>query len=95
MKLTTSTTLLMDQKKDAIIVFYQGKTALLPRGNAALKKLCDQWSTSSAFKGEAGQTVVLPTGKSIAAERLILAGLGDTKHFHNGLNTDSRPLLTH
>jgi leucyl aminopeptidase len=85
MKLTVSTTLLMNQKKDALIIFYQGKTALLPRGNSALKKLCDQLSASSAFKGEAGQTVVFPAGKPIAADRIILAGLGDARHFHNGL----------
>jgi leucyl aminopeptidase len=85
MKLTTSTALLTDQKKDAIIVFCQGDNVLLPRGNSTLKKLCDQWSSSSAFKGEAGQTAVFPTGNSISADRLILAGLGDAVHFHNGL----------
>jgi len=85
MKLSTSSALLIDQKKDALIVFYQGKNALLPRGNNALKKLCDQWTASSAFKGEAGQTAVFPAGQSIAAERVILAGLGELKHFHNGL----------
>ena len=85
MKLTTSSTLLIDQKKDALIIFYQEKTALLPRGNSALKKICDQCSATSAFKGEAGQTAVLPAGNSIAADRLILAGLGDAKHFHNGI----------
>jgi len=85
MKLTTSSALLIDQKKDALIVFYQGKTTLLPRGNTALKKCCDQWLASSAFKGDAGQTAIFPTGPSIAADRVILAGLGETKHFHNGL----------
>jgi leucyl aminopeptidase len=85
MKLTASAALPVDQKKDALIVFYQGKKALLPRGNTALKKLCDQYSASSAFKGEAGQTAIFPGGKSVAAQRLILAGIGDVKHFHNGL----------
>lgn len=85
MKLTTSTVSLIEQKKDALIVFYQGENNLLPSGNAALKKLCAQLSASSSFKGEAGQVAVLPTGKTISADRLILTGLGKTKHFHNGL----------
>ena len=85
MKLTTSTASLIDQKKDALIVFCQGESILLPRGNTALKKICDPWSASSAFKGEAGQTAVFPAGKSIAADRLILVGIGDARHFHNGL----------
>jgi leucyl aminopeptidase len=85
MKLITSAILPIEQKKNALIVFYQGENALLPRGNSALKKRCDAWSASSAFKGEAGQTAVFPAGHSIAADRVILAGIGDVMHFHNGL----------
>ena len=81
MKLSTSPTPLAEQKKDAIIVFFQGSEPLLPAGNTALKKQLAALLKTSAFKGEAGQTAVFP----IQGTLLIAAGTGPAKDFHNGL----------
>jgi len=99
MKITTSPAPLPEQKKDALIVFFQGSENLLPAGNAALKKLADEYIKTSAFKGQAGQTAIFPlSGHEIrptrrdgseavknAARQLVVAGLGEAKDFHNGL----------
>ncbi len=85
MKLTVSPAPLAEQKKDAVIIFYQGKNALLPSDNAALKKLADERIKTSAFKGEAGQVALFPATGDIAAKQIIVAGLGEQKHFYNGL----------
>jgi len=81
MKITVSTAPLADQKKDALIIFFQGLENGLPSGNAALKKQIDAFVKNSAFKGKAGQTAIFP----MAGKQLIVAGIGDAKHVHNGL----------
>ncbi len=81
MKISISPTPLAEQKKDALVVFFQGLEPLLPAGNAALKKQLAALLKTSAFKGEAGQTAVFP----ILGTQLIAAGLGPAKDFHNGL----------
>ncbi|MBC8207268.1 MAG: leucyl aminopeptidase [Kiritimatiellaeota bacterium] len=85
MKITVSSAPLTEQKKDAIIVFFQGLEALLPNGNTTLKKLADELVKNSGFKGQAGQVALFPTTGKIAARQLIVAGIGDSKNFHNGL----------
>lgn len=81
MKFTVSTAALNDQKKDAVIVFYQGTENLLPTENTALIKQIDPLLKKTAFKGEAGQTCILPL-KNI---QVIATGIGSEKHFYNGL----------
>lgn len=81
MKINVSPAPLAEQKKDALVVFFQGLEPLLPAGNSALKKQLAALLKTSAFKGEAGQTAVFP----ILGTQLIAAGLGKPKDFHNGL----------
>lgn len=81
MKLSISPAPLAEQKKDALIVFFQGTDCLLPAGNAALVKKISPLLKKSAFKGEAGQAAIFPLGD----RQLILAGVGVAKYFHNGL----------
>ncbi|VGO23071.1 leucyl aminopeptidase family protein [Pontiella sulfatireligans] len=85
MKLTISPSPLAEQKKDAIIIFFQGADPLLPSGHAALKKLVAAYVKNAAFKGQAGQTAVFPLPEKMKANRLIVAGLGEDKDFYNGL----------
>ncbi len=85
MKISASPAPLAEQKKDALIVFAQGSEILLPAGNTVLKKLAAEQAKNSAFKGEAGQTVLFPLSDKTAAKQLILAGVGQAKDFHNGL----------
>jgi len=85
MKINVSPAPLAEQKKDAIIVFFQGSEAQLPAGNTALKKLITDQIKHSAFKGQAGQTAAFPTTGKIAAKQVIAAGIGKAKDFHNGL----------
>lgn len=81
MKLTTSTTPLSDHKSDALIVFYQGKKNLLPSDNSDLIAQIDSLLKMTAFKGDPGQTVILP----INDQQVIATGIGEEKHFYNGL----------
>jgi leucyl aminopeptidase len=81
MKILASTTPLAEQKKEALIVFFQGSENLLPAGNAVLKKQIAGYLKSSAFKGQAGQVSIIPAKD----RQLILTGLGEAKDFHNGL----------
>jgi leucyl aminopeptidase len=85
MKISVSPAPLVDQKKDALIVFCLGSEILLPAGNARLKKQTAEYVKQSAFKGESGQTALFPLPDTFAAKQLIVAGLGETKDFHNGL----------
>ncbi|MEN8254636.1 MAG: leucyl aminopeptidase [Verrucomicrobiota bacterium] len=85
MKISTSPAPLAEQKKDALVVFFQGQEALLPAGNTALKKLAAEHAKNSAFKGEAGQVGIFPLPDKSAAKQLILAGIGEAKGFHNAL----------
>lgn len=85
MKISTSTTPLAEQKKDALVIFCQGSKALLPPGNAALKKLAAECAQQSAFKGEPGQVSAFPLPAKSPAKQLILAGVGEALHFHNAL----------
>ncbi len=85
MKISTTSSPLQDVKKDAVIVFFQGARALVTKSNADLGKIAEKAVASTAFKGEAGQVCVLPVQNEIAAGRLIAAGIGELKHFHNGL----------
>ncbi len=81
MKISSSPAALTDHKKSALIAFFQGSENLLPAGNAALKKQIDALVKNSAFKGQAGQTAVFP----MDGNQLIVAGIGEAAHFHNGL----------
>lgn len=81
MKLSTSPATLSEQTKDALIVFYAGDTCTLPAGQPAFKKQLAAALKTSAFKGGAGQTAHL----SLDGKVVILAGLGELKHFHNAL----------
>ena len=81
MKISVSPHPLHEQKKDALIVFYQGQDCLLPAGEAALKKQLDTLLKKSAFKGEAGQTALFPASD----RQLIVSGIGQAEDFHNGL----------
>jgi leucyl aminopeptidase len=85
MKISISPAPLAEQKKDALVIFFQGSEAQLPAGNAALKKCVAEYVKHSAFKGQAGQTAAFPTTGKTAAKQLIVAGIGETKDFHNGL----------
>ncbi|MEN7973392.1 MAG: leucyl aminopeptidase [Verrucomicrobiota bacterium] len=85
MKTSTSSIPLAEQKKDAIIAFCSGSEILLPPGNTTLKKQASGYIKTSAFKGQAGQVAIFPLEGKIAAGHLIVAGIGETKDFHNGL----------
>lgn len=85
MKITLSPAPLADQKKDALIVFFRGSEALLPDGGGPLAKLVANLAATSAFKGEAGQVALFPTLGQLPARQLLFAGLGEPRHFHNGL----------
>ncbi len=85
MKFTTTSTPLTDQKKDAVIVFFMGETPLLKKEDSALATHAGQLIKASSFKGKSGQVAVFPASGKMAAGRLIVAGVGDEKHFHNGL----------
>lgn len=85
MKISVSPAPLSEQKKDAIVVFFQGSETLLPAGNATLEKQIAELLKNSAFKGQAGQVVLLPPSGDTAAKQLIVAGIGAGKAFHNGL----------
>ncbi len=81
MKFSVSTTALADQKKEALIVFYQGSENLLPTGNASLKKKLEALISKSAFKGAVGQTAAFPVNGKL----VIVSGIGPAASFHNGL----------
>jgi leucyl aminopeptidase len=85
MKTTASPAPLADQKKDALVVFFQGSEILLPAGNTAIKKLATEYAKNSAFKGESGQVAIFHLPEKIAARQLIVAGLGEARNFHNAL----------
>ncbi len=85
MKITISPAPLAEQKKDALIIFFQNLDALLPAGNAALKKQASEFVKNSDFKGEAGQTAIFPLPEKFAARQLIVSGIGAALDFHNGL----------
>ena len=81
MKITVSTSPLSEQKKDALIIFFQGLENTLPSGNAPLKKQIAALIKQSAFKGEAGQCAIFP----MSGKQIIVAGVGEEKYFYNGL----------
>ena len=85
MKISASTITLSNQKKDAVILFFQGDTLLLDKAENELCKLAKDLAESIAFKGQSGQTALFPLSGQITAKRLIVAGIGEAKHFHNGL----------
>ena len=85
MKINISPAPLAEQKKDAVVVFFQGSDILLPAGNAPLKKLATDYVKNSGFKGQAGQVALFPLTGEFAAKQLIVTGIGETKHFYNGL----------
>ena len=84
MKISISSVPLAEQKKDAVIVFFQGSVAVTPSGNTKINKLATELVKQSAFKGQAGQTAAFPTNGKIAATQLIVTGIGEAKDFHNG-----------
>lgn len=81
MKISVSSVLLENQKKDALIVFFQDAENLLPAGNAALKKQLDLLLQKSAFKGKVGQTAIF----QLLEKQVIVAGIGSSQDFYNGL----------
>ncbi|MEE9368292.1 MAG: leucyl aminopeptidase [Pontiella sp.] len=81
MKIAISAVPFAKQKKDALIVFFQGPENLLPAGNSTLKKLIETLLKKSAFKGEVGQTTIFP----IEGKQIIVAGIGQRATFYNGL----------
>jgi len=81
MKISNSATSLAEQKKDALIVFFQGAENLLPAGNSTLKKQLGEYLKTSAFKGQSGQTAIFPFN----GKQLIVTGMGEARDFHNGL----------
>lgn len=85
MKLSVSTKALTELKRDAVIVFFQQETPLLGKEHAELKELAEKLIRTSAFKGGACEVAVFPTDGCLAADRLIVAGIGEARYFHNGL----------
>ncbi|MBN2162334.1 MAG: leucyl aminopeptidase [Pontiellaceae bacterium] len=85
MKISTSGTTIDQQKKDAVILFFQGEKPLIDKTLSELITLCSELIKSSSFKGQSGQTAVFPLAGQIAAKRLILAGVGEAKYFDNGI----------
>jgi leucyl aminopeptidase len=85
MKISVSATPLADQKKDGLVVFFQGSNVLLPSGNATLAKRAAECIRHSAFRGEAGQVALFPLPGRGAARQLIAAGLGEAADFHSAL----------
>jgi leucyl aminopeptidase len=85
MKISTSAKPLKEQQKDAVILFFQGEQPLVGNEDSELTAVAQDLIKTSAFKGKAGQVAVFPAPAQIAAARLIVAGIGEEKHFHNGL----------
>lgn len=85
MKISVSSTPLKDLKKDAVILFFQGTKSLLKGSNAEVGKLAEDLIKATSFKGEAGQIAVFPSRGSTVSDRLIVAGIGDARHFYNGV----------
>ncbi|MEI6892675.1 MAG: leucyl aminopeptidase [Pontiella sp.] len=81
MKITVSPASLAEQKKEALIIFFQGLKNTLPSGNSSLKKKINALIEKSAFKGEAGQCAIFP----LAEKQIIVTGVGAAKYFYNGL----------
>ncbi|MDF7809039.1 leucyl aminopeptidase family protein [Pontiellaceae bacterium B12219] len=81
MKISASSTPLTEQKKDALILFFQGLENTLPDGYETLKSELSELLEKSAFKGEAGQCVIFPR----SGTQLILVGIGPEKYYYNGL----------
>ena len=81
MKLSASPTPLAEQKKEALIIFFQGLEPLLTATNKPLAKKAAEQIKTSAFKGQAGQVALFP----MDGKQLIATGLGEAKDFHNGL----------
>jgi leucyl aminopeptidase len=85
MKISTAKTELSAQKADALIVFCQGTRILLRPEESELIDLIETCLKNSSFKGEAAQIALFPLMGKLAAKQLILTGLGEPKHFYNGL----------
>lgn len=87
MKLSTSPLPLEKQKKDALIVFFREDKPLLPKHEKRMAAYAAELLKTSAFKGETGQVAVFPVSAQLdmPAKRLIAAGIGSSRHFHNGL----------
>lgn len=87
MKISTSRTSLAQQKKDALLVFFQGKKALLSKADPSTATWVKELTENTSFKGEAGQVAVLPLSSTlnIPAKQLIVVGIGEARHFYNGL----------
>jgi leucyl aminopeptidase len=81
MKITVSPTPLTEQKKDALILFFQGLENTLPDDCKMLQTEVGELLKKSAFKGEAGQCVIFPR----SGTQLILVGIGPQKYYYNGL----------
>ena len=86
MKMTSSIVSLKEQDADALIVFFQEETPLLPETESVVS-LAKMLMASSSFKGKAGQTAIFPlcSACGMGARRLILAGLGAARDFHRGV----------
>jgi leucyl aminopeptidase len=90
MKLTLTARPLEAQAKEAWIIFVQNKKPLLS-GHTELVKLLSSQIKKTGFSGDYAQTLVFPTFLSavasakadgkLKAENIVLAGLGDRKHF--------------
>ncbi|MEI7851709.1 MAG: leucyl aminopeptidase [Kiritimatiellales bacterium] len=80
MKLTLTARPLETQAKEAWIIFVQNKKPLLS-GHTELVKLLNSQIKKTGFSGDYAQTLVFPTFGKVQAENIVLAGLGDRKHF--------------
>ncbi len=85
MKISVSAVPLAQLRKDAIILLCRGRTPLLPPGSEGLSAQAAALAKASAFKGEAGQVALFPLHGEARARQLVLAGIGEARHFHNGL----------
>ncbi|MBN2684945.1 MAG: leucyl aminopeptidase [Pontiellaceae bacterium] len=86
MKISTSKSTLTDQKKDALLIFFEGKTVLLPKAEHLTAEWVRTLIENTSFKGEVGQVAVLPlpSKPGTFAKQLIVAGIGEARYFHNG-----------
>ncbi len=80
MKLSLTARPLETQAKEAWIIFVQNKKPLLS-GHTELIKLLNSQIKKTGFSGDYAQTLVFPTFGKVQAENIVLAGLGDRKHF--------------
>ena len=82
MKVKCKQNVLEKEPCDALILgMLQGQFSLEISGNEALRKVCNEFVATKDFKGELNETALLYPQGSLAAQRILLVGLGKTGNY--------------